>query len=179
MPRINKTQYALLGLIEKLGPSSGYDLKRFIDKSIGYFWQENYGHIYPVLGKMVDKGYLTCTVEPSVSPPTRKVYAITDEGTAVVRKWRLSPLEPMPFKSELLLRIFFTPEEEKESIIEMLREERARQIKLFEEYTECRTCEEEAIPLIPLLTVMFGEHRAEFIIKWCDEALTLLQEDDR
>ncbi|UCB53625.1 MAG: PadR family transcriptional regulator, partial [Candidatus Zixiibacteriota bacterium] len=48
MPRANKTEFAVLGLLS-LSPMSGYDMKAFISQSIGYFWQESYGQLYPAL----------------------------------------------------------------------------------------------------------------------------------
>ena len=51
MPKENKTKYAILGLLS-LAPMSGYDIKIITDNSIGHFWNENFGHIYPVLGRM-------------------------------------------------------------------------------------------------------------------------------
>ncbi|MGA9048227.1 MAG: PadR family transcriptional regulator, partial [Dehalococcoidia bacterium] len=47
MPKINKTKYAILGLLS-LKPASGYDLKKTVDWNIGFFWNENFGHIYPI-----------------------------------------------------------------------------------------------------------------------------------
>ena len=50
------TQHALLiSLIEK--PSSGYDLARRFDKSIGYFWHATHQQIYRELGRMAEMGW--------------------------------------------------------------------------------------------------------------------------
>ncbi|AKA68713.1 PadR family transcriptional regulator [Clostridium scatologenes] len=58
MAKINKTKYALLGVLT-LSSGSGYDIKKFCDSSIGHFWNENYGHIYPVLKKMEEEELIT------------------------------------------------------------------------------------------------------------------------
>lgn len=51
------TQHALLiSLIEK--PSSGYDLARRFDKSIGYFWHATHQQIYRELGRMAELGWI-------------------------------------------------------------------------------------------------------------------------
>ena len=42
------TPNALLGLLS-LRPMSGYDIRQVISESIGYFWSESYGQIYPGL----------------------------------------------------------------------------------------------------------------------------------
>ena len=54
MAKINKTKYALLGVLSIMS-GSGYDIKKFCDSSIGYFWNENYGHIYPMLQRLEDE----------------------------------------------------------------------------------------------------------------------------
>lgn len=49
MAKVNKTKYySLLGILSNR-PGSGYDIKKMCDSSIGHFWNENFGHIYPVL----------------------------------------------------------------------------------------------------------------------------------
>ena len=49
------TAKALLGLLS-IGPMSGYDLRQLIPWSIGQFWNESYGQIYPALKQMTADG---------------------------------------------------------------------------------------------------------------------------
>ena len=49
------TPNALLGLLS-LGPMSGYDIRQLIPRSIGYFWNESYGQIYPGLKRLAAAG---------------------------------------------------------------------------------------------------------------------------
>ena len=58
MARINKTQYAILGFLS-FEPMSGYDIQKLAKESIGYFWQEGYGQIYPVLKKLLAHGLVS------------------------------------------------------------------------------------------------------------------------
>ena len=55
---VNKTKYAILGVLDTF-PGSGYDIKKYCDKSISYFWNENFGHIYPVLKQMENEGLVS------------------------------------------------------------------------------------------------------------------------
>ncbi|MFW6201785.1 MAG: hypothetical protein ACOC8B_04355 [Gemmatimonadota bacterium] len=48
MGRGSRTRYVLLGVLAG-GPKTGYEIKRMIDESIGHFWSESYGRIYPGL----------------------------------------------------------------------------------------------------------------------------------
>ena len=48
MAKENRSKYAVLGMLAT-GPKSGYDIKQTIETSIGHFWNESYGQIYPIL----------------------------------------------------------------------------------------------------------------------------------
>ncbi|WP_279637931.1 PadR family transcriptional regulator [Corallococcus aberystwythensis] len=36
-------------------PMSGYDLRSTIERSVGHFWQESYGNLYPTLERMAEE----------------------------------------------------------------------------------------------------------------------------
>ncbi|MFX7784895.1 PadR family transcriptional regulator, partial [Acinetobacter baumannii] len=55
-------QHALLtSLLEK--PSSGYELARRFDKSMGYFWSATHQQIYRELGRMAEAGWVSVEEE--------------------------------------------------------------------------------------------------------------------
>ena len=70
MAKVNKTKYAILGVLS-LKPGSVYDIKKFCDKGISYFWNENFGHIYPVLKQMEAEGVITKTAEQNEGKPMK------------------------------------------------------------------------------------------------------------
>ena len=78
-------------------PLYGYQ----IAKSIEGDWQEGaqvkQGTLYPVLRSMEENGLLASRVEPSVSGPPRRYYAITDRGRAVLGDWRAAWLRTRNF----------------------------------------------------------------------------------
>jgi PadR family transcriptional regulator PadR len=79
----------LLAILDRTDePLYGYQ----IAKRIEGHWQEGapvkQGTLYPVLRSMEENGLLASRVEPSVSGPPRKYYAITDRGRAVLGDWR-------------------------------------------------------------------------------------------
>ena len=57
-----RSKYAILGILS-LGSMSGYDIKKMFEKSIGNFWSESYGQIYPLLKALVDEGFATSSIE--------------------------------------------------------------------------------------------------------------------
>jgi DNA-binding PadR family transcriptional regulator len=180
MPKINKTKYALLGLLS-LGPMSGYDIKKFTDISISYFWNENFGHIYPVLKKMEEDGLVTKRVEATEGRPNRNVYSITDSGRDELEKWLSVSPEEHSLRSELLLKIFFGALTSRETIIDMIRGEKER----HEKRREALSSIEEMIVANKgdrfegdrpfwLLTLSYGKKMSLSVTEWCDEAIKIL-----
>src|SRR5260370_38491835 len=75
------TPNALLGLLS-LGPMSGYDIRQLIPRSIGHFWSESYGQIYPGLKRLAAAGLVEKKTQRRKGKPDRHVYSLTPEGRA-------------------------------------------------------------------------------------------------
>lgn len=103
--RASRTPWVVLGLLA-YEPMTGYDLKAAIQATVGHFWQESYGQLYPTLHALRDDGLVTMTHEAD-GGRTRNVYAITDEGRAAVLAWLAEDPRPTPVRNELLLKVFF------------------------------------------------------------------------
>src|SRR5215831_13022969 len=96
-------KFALLGILS-LCPGSGYDIKKMVESSIGYFWSESYGRIYPLLKQLAKEGLIRPQREQKDGRRERQSYAITEKGTRALVEWlrRMPRLEPN--RSELLLK---------------------------------------------------------------------------
>lgn len=108
------TQHALLiSLIEK--PSSGYDLARRFDKSIGYFWHATHQQIYRELGRMAELGWIAAAenagaaaagVGDGVEKKNRKkVYEVLPAGRDELVRWVLSPSAGLDQREEILVKL--------------------------------------------------------------------------
>jgi len=76
----------LTSLIEK--PSSGSELARRFDKSIGYFWHATHQQIYRELARMEEKGWIV-----SDSAPERRCYPQAGVQGAAGRPGRTGALD--------------------------------------------------------------------------------------
>lgn len=184
MSKINKTRYALLGVLS-VQPASGYDIKKFCDKSIAHFWNENYGHIYPVLREMENEGLIAGERLVSEGKPPRTVYSITQSGREELRAWLAAPVEPSPTRIELLLKLIFSSGMPVEKTLEMLEAERKLHAAHLEEYhrIEERYTTDPALkdsPASPywLSTLRYGMMSAELLVKWCEETIGRLRDID-
>lgn len=181
MPKINKTKFALLGILT-FGPMSGYDIKKLTDFSISHFWSENFGHIYPVLRRMEEEGLVTKEVKETKGKPNRNIYSITEEGRRELAAWLLLPVEEKSQRNELLLKLFFASGLPEERVIEMVSEEEDRQKRLLSEYDDIEktlTNEEsyrdnESLPYW-LMTLSYGKKVSQAILEWCEETSKVLK----
>jgi PadR family transcriptional regulator, regulatory protein AphA len=105
MPRVNPTEFAILGLLAE-EPRSGYDIKKEVEERLSHFWSESYGHIYPMLKRLHERDLVVKEVERQEGRPDRNVYHITDDGRRALEDWFAEPPSPFRPRNELLLRIF-------------------------------------------------------------------------
>lgn len=181
MSKVNKTRYALLGVLS-LAPASGYDIKKLCDFSISHFWNENYAHIYPVLKELEKEGMVIKAEEQAEGRPPKNVYSITGKGREELEKWLLTAVEEGPKRNELLLKMFFSTPAHFESIIERIGQEKEKHQRLIEEFgkieTELKsnetTKDKEALTLW-LSIISFGRYDSEARIKWCEETINTLK----
>src|SRR5580698_5529051 len=99
------TTESLLGLLS-MGPMSGYEIRQLIEESIGNFWSESYGQIYPALKRMVADGLAEMKEERAEGRPLKKVYSLTERGRERLREWLDLPVAEQVSRNELLLKMF-------------------------------------------------------------------------
>jgi DNA-binding PadR family transcriptional regulator len=186
----NRTRYAVLGALT-VEPMSGYDLKRFFEQGVSFFWAESYGQIYPILkqlkaeGLVADGGGTPDTGPRARAPahPRRAVYAITPAGRDALACWLAEPAEPQAGRRlEILLKLFFARQAgpgAAEAAQRLVADFRAHHAALLATYTatEARLrAEHAAHPDLPfwLLTLSYGEHVSRALVAWCDAAARTL-----
>lgn len=178
MGREKRTRHAVLGALT-FGPMSGYDIRKNIENTIGNFWVESYGQIYPILKELVAENLATVSTDRMESRPERKVYAITDVGLQEVRQWLAEPVTYDVPRNELMLKLFFGRQVGPEVMIRHLQDYRERLQQALQRYhaieQEIRT-EEGGEPdtVYGLATVRYGVHSCQAQIRWCDETLQSL-----
>jgi len=180
MARTNKTKYALLGMLT-IAPMSGYDIKKVTEFSIGNFWNENYGHIYPMLKKMAEEGLAEKRVEEGEGRPSRHVYEITDKGREELREWLMQPMEHSPVRNEMLLRLFFGGHAPTEYLVTMIKEQRGAITQRLETLDwvaagmeDNRDGDMSRELVFMEMTLDFGRRMSREAIRWCDDTLVRL-----
>lgn len=106
-PNLAATSWALLGMLSYEYELSGYDIRKWIDWSMRFFYgSPAYSQIYSELKKLEQLGFVTSRVDSDGSPRSRRLYKITDEGMEAVTRWANdAPLDPPVLKHSPLLRV--------------------------------------------------------------------------
>lgn len=182
LAKINKTKYALLGVLNIMS-GSGYDIKKFCDSSIGFFWHENYGHIYPVLQRMESEELVTKQVQQTEGKPSRNVYSITEKGKNELETWLKLPAEQQPVRSEMLLKIFLSKDMPVDNIIsnmKQLKEDSEKELLQYSQIENLLKTKKDAINkkelILWFITLNNGKMDAESKIKWCEDTIKVLKE---
>jgi PadR family transcriptional regulator, regulatory protein AphA len=103
--RLTGTSYAVLSLLQVLGPSTPYELKQALEKSIENFWPVPHTTFYAEPSRLARGGYLTERQEQGGR--RRKLYGLTDAGREALAQWVHSPGAAAPqLRDEAVLKIF-------------------------------------------------------------------------
>jgi len=168
------TVQALLGMLT-LCPMSGYDLKQRIEGSIGNFWSESYGQIYPTLKAMATDGLVTAMEEGKAG---RTMYTLTDAGRDHLREWlSVAPRRRVP-RHELLLKLFFgqlAPAETMRAYVEAERKRFAADLARYATLGQGIDANVHGPErFFYRITLDYGMREARMIVEWCDETLAVL-----
>ncbi len=93
----------LTALLEK--PSSGLELTRRFDRSIGYFWSATHQQIYRELGKLEKAGFIRALPTDSPTRGQRKAYEVLGPGRDELGRWVGEQEEPRALRDPLMLRL--------------------------------------------------------------------------
>jgi DNA-binding PadR family transcriptional regulator len=167
----------LLGLLT-IGPMSGYDLGQAIRTSVGFFWNESYGQIYPNLKMLAAEELVTSKRERQKGKPDRHIYAITKKGRERLAAWlAVAPQAEIP-RNELLLKLFFGAQVPAEILIGYVEAMVDKERVLVQKFTQTADAvsAQEQFPDTPYwkMAARFGQLELEAHLRWGEETLAAL-----
>ncbi|KJY33331.1 PadR family transcriptional regulator, partial [Streptomyces sp. NRRL S-495] len=92
----------LTALLEQ--PSSGLELTRRFDRSIGFFWSATHQQIYRELGRLETTGLIRALPQAGPVRGQKKEYEVLPAGRAELARWTAAAEDPRPIRDPLLLR---------------------------------------------------------------------------
>jgi PadR family transcriptional regulator, regulatory protein AphA len=176
--RSSSSMEVLLGMLT-IEPMSGYDLGQAVRDSIGHFWNESYGQIYPNLKKLAAAGFISGKTEKQKGKPDRQIYSITKKGRERLAAWlKIEPQPEIP-RNELLLKLFFAVQAAPEDIagfVERMATSESRTLKKLNGL-EAEIAKLHQYPDAPYwkMVLRFGQLELEAHQRWAAETLTELK----
>ncbi|THF85693.1 PadR family transcriptional regulator [Deinococcus sp. KSM4-11] len=114
---LGPSSYIVLGLLGGCGGGTSYDLKRWADESVGFFWTFPRSQLYAEPQRLTELGLLTATQEPGGR--RRRRYAVTEAGHAALQAWLDMPAGQPELRDEGLLKLFFSPQASPETVAQL------------------------------------------------------------
>jgi len=168
----------LLGLLT-IEPMSGYDLGQLVRASIGHFWNESYGQIYPNLKRLAAAGLITSKAERQKGRPGRQIYSITKKGRKRLAAWLAVEPQPEVPRNELLLKVFFGAQATPQVVIgfvERMAENERAVLQRFDAM-EQEIARNSQYPDAPYwrMALRFGQIELQAHQRWAKETLAALR----
>jgi DNA-binding PadR family transcriptional regulator len=159
---------------------SGYDLGHAVRASIGFFWNESYGQIYPNLKRLAAAGLVAAKTERQKGKPDRQIYSITPKGRAHLAQWLAVEPQPEVPRNELLLKLFFGMQASPEALIgyvERMAEREAAILRKLEQVEHEQIASLERYPDAPYwkMAARFGQLELEAHLRWARETIAALR----
>lgn len=174
----SQTAYVILGLLSIEGKQSGYDMRKTIQGSVGYFWGESYGQIYPMLRQLTAEGLIEQSGREGRGG--RREYSLTAAGHARLREWLAAPYRMDPPRDEFLLKLFFGREAGpgvSEGHVREFQEKNRRLLAAIEEIGRVGREKNAHHPHFRywMLTLEYGVAQIRAALEWSELALETLR----
>lgn len=176
---LNPTSYAILGGLSVQPDLSGYDIRKGIQNSIGYFWAESYGQLYPTLKRLTGEGLIAPSSSASNERKRRQTYVITDAGRTALRQWLALPFRNEPPRNEFLLKLFFSREAAPGVAAAHVRDLNGRNRRMLDVLMKIEASVPSQQPANPhlfywMLTLSLGKALIRAALDWGEKALAAL-----
>ncbi|MUM18103.1 PadR family transcriptional regulator [Mycobacterium sp. CBMA271] len=106
-PNLAATSWTILGMLSYKEEVSGYDIKKWADWSIRYFyWSPSFSQIYSELRKLEKLGLATSRLDLNNGARSRRLYQVTQKGLDALTEWvNETPADPPVLKHSVVLRV--------------------------------------------------------------------------
>lgn len=160
--------YVVLGTL-RLGATSGYEVKRWIERSARFFWNISPVQVYPALKWLEDQGYVKGRDDPR-GARARRTFKVTAAGERALRAWLRAPDDlTFELRDRGLLKLFFADALEPAEARAHVRAMRARAAGELERFrSEIEPAAARADAAFPRVTARFGAEFLAFMVEWCD-----------
>jgi DNA-binding PadR family transcriptional regulator len=177
--RENRTRWVVLGMLT-VAPMTGYRLRQVIAESVGHFWQESFGQLYPALRRLAAEGLVEARATRGGPGRGGATYHVTPRGRAALAAWLAVPPVLEKQRNEVLLKVFFAgavpPEVTARNLAGVAAELRGELATLEAIAAEIRRSDHGQHPHAPFwhLTLDFGVDFYRMALAWLDKSQRVL-----
>jgi PadR family transcriptional regulator AphA len=131
---LGPSSYIVLGFLAQYGPGTSYDLKRWADESVGYFWTFPRSQLYAEPQRLAALGLLEEAQEDGGR--RRRTYSVTPAGTSALEVWMAHPAGFPELRDLGLLKLFFSAQGNLRDMARLAAEQLALHRARLEEYEQ-------------------------------------------
>lgn len=159
---------------------SGYDLTKYFETSIGFFWKASHQQIYRELARLEEQGWIVAEAIAQEGRPDKKLYHLTPFGQQHLTEWIAAPCEPVAMKDDLLVKVFVgslvsaSAIEKELTRHRQLHSDKLTTYHLIQQQYFQNPQQLSKADMFPYLTLRRGIRHEQEWIDWCNEALELL-----
>ena len=175
----NQTTYVILGILAIHPHQSGYEIRKTIQQSVGFFWGESFGQIYPTLKRLNAEKLIVPSSSGTSSRTNRQEYSITPAGHACLQNWLAIPYRDDPPRNEFLLKLFFGHDAAPGVTVAHIRhfQDKLRGLlAVLQELEPLAHVHNSQNPGFPfwMLTLSFGKAQLRSALEWSESAMEML-----
>lgn len=179
-PRVTKKsslalEHALLGLLRQQ-PMHAYEMyQRLVQaEALGLVWHLKQSHLYALLARLEEDGYLAGTTESQGTRPPKRILRLTAHGQAAFEAWVTAPVaHGRDFRLEFLAKLFFALEASPQEAAALIDRQRAACHKWLDSLGGQEGAVDTDRPYNWLVT-QFRRGQIEAILGWLDTCATTL-----
>ncbi|UQA92067.1 PadR family transcriptional regulator [Streptomyces halobius] len=131
--RLTTSSYLVLGIIDKLGEASAYDVKGEAARTVAPFWSVPHAQVYAQCDRLLEAGLLSQVRQESGR--NRRVLALTERGQAALEEWLDNPeFVPVEARERGILKLWFGGRPEVLAPVQL--DEHRRTLRSYEELAD-------------------------------------------
>jgi len=169
-------EHALLGFLRQR-PMHAYEMYQVLTqaRTLGRVWHLKQSHLYALLARLENVGYVATTTEPQGIRPPRKVMSLTPSGRAAFDRWLGQPVaHGRDFRIEFLAKLYFASQSGPATVASLIDAQR-RACQTWLDDLRAQTAALDAERSYDRLVLQFRTSQITAILTWlqtCAETLT-------
>lgn len=171
-------EFALLGLVQRR-PMHPYEIHQHLcnDSALGEVWRVKQAHVYALLRRLEEEGFLIGVTETQKSRPPRRVLSLTMQGREAFAEWMRTPVSHgRDFRLEFLAKLYFAHQEGADAVQSLITQQRRACQQLLDDLDH-RAATLPPDQLYRRLVVQFRRGQIQAALAWLDTCSAELMSD--